>query len=107
MARSRAAACAVLVATGLAAALALAAGPAVAGDPATDLKNPDVAVRLAAIESIRTGNVPTAEALLVAALADADWEVNEKAAEAIAYKGADGAAKALVKVAMEHPARRV
>ena len=88
-------------------ALALAAGSAVAGDPAVDMKSPDVAVRLAAIESIRTGPVANAEALLVGALADTDWEVIEKAAEAIGQKGADGAAKAVVKIAMEHPARRV
>lgn len=87
-------------------ALACGAAPAVAGDPAADLKSADVLVRLAAVESLRTGP-GDAEALLLQALGDPDWEVVEKAAAALGEKGGTESAKALAKLAADAPARRV
>ena len=69
------------------AALLLAAGPASAGDPALDLKSDDVQVRVAAVESLRTGDLPDAEALLLVAAKDRDWEVVERAVEALGTQG--------------------
>ena len=76
-------------------------------DPAKDLKSKDVAVRLAAVEALRTEGGADAEALLTHALDDADWEVIEKAAEALATRGGPAAVKPLASVAMTGAVRRI
>jgi len=64
-------------------------------------------VRLAAVDSLRSGNAADADALLLQALGDSDWEVVERAAAALGERGAGpDAAKALSKVALGAPARR-
>lgn len=91
----------------LLAVVAAAASFGFAGEPAKDLKSPDVSLRLAAVESLRTGSDGDAVALLTDALGDSDWEVVERAAVALGEKGSDAAAKGLVKLAQDAPARRI
>ncbi|MCE9636234.1 MAG: HEAT repeat domain-containing protein [Planctomycetes bacterium] len=87
--------------------LLFATGPASAGDPALDLKSDDVQVRVAAVESLRTGDAPDAEALLLIATKDRDWEVVEKAVVALGDKGGAACVKPLVQIALEAPAHRI
>ncbi|MCG3133563.1 MAG: hypothetical protein HMLKMBBP_00742 [Planctomycetes bacterium] len=78
-----------------------------AGDPASDLKSADPLVRLSAVDAIRSGQVADSEALLVSALSDKDYEVAERAAQALEKKGGAAAAKALGKTAADHPSRKI
>lgn len=86
---------------------ALPAGRAFPQDVAAELKSDDVRVRLAAVEKIAASPGPDAEALLLDALKDRDWEVIERAAAALGKSGGDAARKALVAVAVEGPVRRL
>jgi HEAT repeat protein len=76
-------------------------------DVATQLHSSKVADRLLAIDSIRRNGAKEAEALLKAALKDSDWEVVEKAAEALGERGTPASVDALVKLALDGPVRRV
>ena len=77
------------------------------GDPAKDLKSKDVTVRLAAVGLLQTEGGTSAEALLVDALGDTDWEVVERAAEALATRGTAESVKELAGLAMKGPVRRI
>ena len=94
------------------AALALAASATLAAvrggdDAATQLHSPKVADRLLAIDSIKRNGPKEAEALLKGALKDSDWEVVEKACEALGERGSPASVDALVKLALEGPVRRL
>ncbi|MCC6782626.1 MAG: HEAT repeat domain-containing protein, partial [Planctomycetes bacterium] len=85
------------------AALAVARGQ----DPAKDLRHKDPVTRLAAVEVLRSADRPDAEKLLVGALDDRDWEVQERAALALARRPAANtqklanAQKALIALALD------
>jgi len=76
-------------------------------DPARDLKSKDVSVRIAAVHALRASDAKDVEKLLLKALDDRDWEVQEEAANALADRGGEAAVKALVKTAILGPVRRV
>ena len=94
-----------LHAASLALALAL---PLQDTDPEQALRSKDPLERLAAVEAIADGGHDDAEALLLDALEDDDWEVREHALRALARHGSvDGALDALCEAALEAPARRM
>ncbi|MDP6989496.1 MAG: HEAT repeat domain-containing protein [Planctomycetota bacterium] len=76
-------------------------------DPAALLRSKDPVERLRAVELLRGGENPKAERLLKGALDDADWEVIERAAEALGEVGGPKAVGELVAVLLDGPARRV
>ncbi len=78
-----------------------------AQDAAKDLRSKEVSTRLAAIENLVTSADPGAEKLLLKALKDKDWEVVERAAEALATLGGKSSVKPLVTLALEGPVRRL
>jgi HEAT repeat protein len=89
-------------------AVALLAAAAQAGsDAARDLQSKDPVVRLAAVDAAVREGGKEAEALLVAALANDDWEVAERAAAGLATRGTPATAPKLVAVALTGPIRRV
>lgn len=77
------------------------------GDPAKDLKSKDAEVRLSAVDALASGTHDKAEKLLVSALKDKDWEVVERAADALAGIGGKASVSPLTKVALGGPAHRV
>ncbi|MAF65737.1 MAG: hypothetical protein CMJ84_08775 [Planctomycetes bacterium] len=85
------------------------ARPAAAGwqDPAALLRSRDVTERLQAVELLRTSEHPKTERLLSGALGDRDWEVVERAAEALGEVGSPKAVGALIDVILDGPATRV
>jgi HEAT repeat protein len=88
--------------------LALALQPdASAGDPAKDIRDKDVKVRIAAIEILEASGGAEAEPLLVDALHDRDWQVVERAAMALEKKGSSGCVAELITLAAEGPIRRI
>ncbi|MCP3917168.1 MAG: HEAT repeat domain-containing protein [bacterium] len=76
-------------------------------DPARDLKARDPLVRLGAVAAIEKQADDKSEKLLLGALKDKDWEVRERAAQALGRLGGDKSIKPLVKMALEAPARRL
>src|SRR5687768_7077273 len=76
-------------------------------DVAKDLKAKDVKKRLAAVATLRKDGGPEAAALLLEALEDRDWEVVERAAEALGERGGPESVKKLADVAVEGRVRRV
>jgi HEAT repeat protein len=89
-------------------ALSLGLTPAAySGDPAKDLKDKDVKVRLAAIEAIEATPGHDNESLLVDALKDKDWQVVERAAFALGTKGTTASVDELVNLATQGPIRRI
>src|SRR5262249_10986290 len=91
----------------LACALALCLLPAAGDDAAVQLRSAKVDERLAGVESLRKNGAKDAEALLKRALKDADGEVVEKAAAALAERGTPACAEALGRIALDGPARRL
>lgn len=83
------------------------ASDALPGDPAKDLKDKDVKIRLATVESLAASGGAEAEALLLAALKDKDWEVVERAAAALGTKGGPASVEALRDLALTGPIRRI
>jgi HEAT repeat protein len=88
-------------------ALALCLLPAVRDDAAVQLRSAKVDDRLAGVETLRKNGAKDAEALLKGALKDADWEVVERAAAALAERGSPASVDALSKLALDGPARRL
>jgi len=86
---------------------AAAPAGAFAKDLAKDLKSKDPLVRLAATDALGEGGHEKAESLLLGALKDNDWEVQEYAARALGAVGTPKARKALVKLALGGPIARV
>jgi HEAT repeat protein len=78
-----------------------------AQDPAKDLKSKDPLERLAAVDSLAQGGVDKAEKLLIGALKDKDWEVQERAARALGEVGESAAVGPLTKLALNGPIARV
>lgn len=62
--------------------------------------------RIATIALLSKETDPKTEKLLTAALKDVDWEVVERAADALGERGAKGALGELTKLALEAPLRR-
>jgi HEAT repeat protein len=90
-----------------AAVLAVCASAALAAPDPKELQSKDPVVRLGAVDAaIREGG-KEGEALLVAALANDDWEVVERAANGLATRGSPAAAPRLVTLALTGPVRRV
>jgi HEAT repeat protein len=85
----------------------LAARDALPGDPAKDLKDKDVKVRMAAVEALESAGGKDSETLLLAALSDRDWQVVERAADALGRKGSADCVNDLVKLATDGPIRRI
>ena len=82
--------------------------PAAEGaDPAKDLRSKDVAVRLLAVDALKKDGGEQAEAMLLRALDDSDWEVTERAAEALATRGGPDAVKPLSNLALTGPVNRI
>jgi len=78
-----------------------------AQDPAKDLKSKDPLERLAAVDVIARGDVDKAEKLLIGALKDKDWEVQEHAARALGEVGESAAVGPLIKLTLNGPIARV
>jgi HEAT repeat protein len=78
-----------------------------AGEPAKDLRSRDVKVRLDAVQRISRERPPDGEKLLLDALRDRDWEVVERAAEALEGQGDRDSLGPLLKLAVAGPVRRV
>jgi HEAT repeat protein len=97
----------------LAGALALAASvlvlapEALPGDAAKDLKDKDVKVRMAAVEELEASGGKDAEPLLLSALSDRDWQVVERAADALGRKGSAACVDDLVRLSTDGPIRRI
>ena len=89
--------------------LTLLVGPVLAqDDPAKALKSKVFDERLAAVEAIAQAGGEEAEALLLRALKDDDWEIVERAATALGEHGTPKKSlKTLVSLAHEGPVRRV
>src|SRR5258706_9748054 len=85
---------ATLAAALLAASLALSPD-ARSGDPAHDIKDKDVKVRLAAVAQLATGGAE-ADTPLLDALHDKDWEVVEHAAAALGVRARPGSLDNLI-----------
>lgn len=87
--------------------LALGAGARAQGDPEKDIKSKDPQQRIGAVDGLKALGGERGEKALVAALADRDWEVVERATRALGELSAKSAAGALVKTALEAPAARI
>jgi len=92
---------------GLFAAFAAAATRPVVAEDAKGLKSRDVGHRIAAVERLRKEGAPDAEAQLISALDDADWEVVELACVALATRGGPASVDPLVDVVEKAPVRRL
>jgi HEAT repeat protein len=71
------------------------------------LKDRDPAVRVAAVVELDGAPTEDAEKLLQKALRDDDWEVVERAADALARHGGERVRKDLLSLALEAPPRRL
>lgn len=80
---------------------------ALPGDPAKELRDKDVKVRLAAVDAIVASGGGDAEALLLEALKDKDWEVVERAVVGLGTKGRDASFAPLLELSLEGPIRRI
>lgn len=80
---------------------------ALPADPAKDLKDKDVKVRLAAVDALAASDGKDAEPLLIEALKDKDWEVVERAAVALGTKGGPASFAPLLDMALTGPIRRI
>ncbi|MHC4953468.1 MAG: HEAT repeat domain-containing protein [Planctomycetota bacterium] len=78
-----------------------------APDPAELLGSKDVKQRLQAVASLSEKGGDGAEALLIKALRDSDWEVVHHAAIALGKRGGETAVKPLAELAVEGPTRRI
>ena len=78
-----------------------------AADPAADLRNKAIDVRLRAIDAVAASGRKDAEGLLVPLLAEKDWEVQERTAEALARLGGKAGLSQLVELALEGDVVRV
>ncbi|MGQ0615317.1 MAG: HEAT repeat domain-containing protein [Planctomycetaceae bacterium] len=96
--------------------LLLLLGGGIAADPAALLKSKAVEERLKGVQELLDQGGANAEALLLHALEDSDWEVVERAALALAVrgtpatkgpKGTAAATERLVLLALEGPIRRI
>jgi len=87
------------------AALLLALAPQVS-DFEKGMRAKEDETRLATVALLAKESDPKSEKLLTAALKDVDWEVVERAADALAERGAKGAAAELTKLALDAPLRR-
>ncbi len=76
-------------------------------DVSTQIASKDVEERLAAIALVEKDGHETAEALLLAALGDDDWEVIHRAAVVLGKRGSPTAVGALVQLALKGPVRRI
>jgi HEAT repeat protein len=76
-------------------------------DPAADLRNKAIDVRLRAIDAVAASGRKDAEALLVPLLAEKDWEVQERTAEALARLGGKAGLSQLVELALDGDVVRV
>ena len=77
-------------------------------DPSKDARSKDPLVRLGAIGAIRQGGVERAEKILLGLLKDDDWEVRERAIEALGSLGTPRESfKKLLDQALEAPVRRM
>lgn len=74
---------------------------------ARDLRHKDVIVRFAAIDAAVRAGGREAEALLVLALRNDDWEVVERAAAALATRGGPQSVDKLTALCLDGPVRRV
>lgn len=88
------------------AALALA-GLALAQDPLKDIKAKEPEKRVAAVAALEASGGEGAEKALISALLDKDWEVVERAANALGKVGTKAAVPQLVKTALDAPAMRL
>ena len=75
--------------------------------PADLLGSRDVADRLAAVKTLHEKGGEGAEALLLGVLADDDWEVVQRAAEALAKRGGESSIQPLAKLAVEGPVAHI
>lgn len=78
-----------------------------AADLARQLKDKEIAVRLAAVSTLAVSTAEHAERLLLTALDDRDWEVVENAAVALAKRGGAASVEPLAELALEGPVLRV
>ncbi len=88
-------------------ALLAASGPASEEDLPKALKSADVKERLDAVKRIAEGARPDAEDLLLSALLDDDWEVAEKACEALSRWGGEKSVRPLAELCFQGPVRRL
>jgi HEAT repeat protein len=91
----------------LAGAVLCLSSDALPGDPAKDLKDKDVKIRMAAVEALEAAGGKDSEVLLLAALGDRDWQVVERAADALGRKGSAACVDDLVRLAADGPIRRI
>src|SRR5262245_26196155 len=91
----------------LAACVLVLAPGALPSDPAKDLKDKDVKVRIAAIEELEASGGKDAETLLLSALTDRDWQVVERAADALGRKGSAASVDDLVRLSTDGEIRRI
>ncbi len=85
--------------------LALALAPQVS-DHEKGMRSKDDETRLATVAVLAQESDPKSEKLLTAALKDVDWEVIERAADALGTRRAQSALDELEKLALESPLRR-
>lgn len=76
-------------------------------DPAKNLKAKDVSLRLSAIDRLAAEKTPKNEKALQSALKDADWEVVDKAADALGRVGTKDSLGELTDLALEGPIARI
>lgn len=91
----------------LGAALVLALFAAQQDDPAKNLKAKEVSLRLSAIDRLAQEKSAKNEKALVSVLKDADWEVVDKAADALGKAGSTESIPELVELALNGPIARV
>ncbi len=85
----------------------LAMGQDAAQDRAADLRSKSIETRLLAIDWLGTADRKDADALLLAQLADKDWEVQERAAEALGKRKSKVALAKLADLAIDGEIARV
>ncbi|MCZ6573457.1 MAG: HEAT repeat domain-containing protein [Planctomycetota bacterium] len=71
------------------------------------LQSKDVMQRLKGVQLLAQEGAPDAERLLHAALKDRDWEVLQRATEALAVRGGRDSVPLLVNMALQGPTRRI
>lgn len=76
-------------------------------DPAKNLKSKDVSLRLSAIDRLAQEKSAKNEKAIVSALKDSDWEVVDKAADALGKAGSADSIPELVELALNGPIARV
>jgi HEAT repeat protein len=76
-------------------------------DPIAGIRSESAAERVRAVRHLGEGNAPEANALLVEALADRDWEVVHEATIALRRKYSPAALQPLVELSLQGPIRRI